>query len=81
MVEWKNSRYGHGASAELGHGLRIGVAYESSARLATGEPAFNVEVLGQRLANRSPTMDEAKTRAITVARKWLSDALDSLNDA
>lgn len=79
MPKWVRPQYGASAKADLGHGLSISVSYESIERLDEGEPHWNVTVFGRRLKVRSATEEEARNRAIVLARKWLNEALSELS--
>lgn len=77
-MEWRQHKYGSGATADLGYGLRLEVAWESSQRLPPDEPKFNVRVFGARLKERSADMESGKARAVAAAKKWLADAQSKL---
>lgn len=74
QTKWRQNRFGD-RRRELGHGLVLAIWYESSERIPSGAPAYNISVFGQRLVTRAMDIKEAKQRAEAVARSWLHEAL------
>lgn len=78
-MDWREHRYGTGATADLGYGLHLEVWYDGSKRLPPDAPKFNVRVFGTNLKERSADLESAKARAVRAAQKWLSEAQQQLS--
>jgi hypothetical protein len=79
-AEWKPQRYACAETLDLGFGLTLAVDFESIHRLGDNDPKWNVYVFGRRLIGRSESREEAKQRAVRIARRWLKEALSQLEE-
>jgi hypothetical protein len=78
---WKDQKHGSGQSLDLGSGLRISVSWEASERLPNDAPKFNVFVFGNRLKQRSASLEDGKARAVRMALVILDEAREALSAA
>lgn len=79
-IEWKLSRYGESQSADLAPGLRLGITRPIGTKFGPTQK-LRVEVFGATLKAEFDEWDDAKAAAVRVARKWLSQASETVSNS
>ena len=76
-IEWVKSCYGESETAALAPGLWLEVGRPIGTKRGP-LPMIRAEVFGMVLRAEFETMEEAKARAIRVAKAWLARATEAI---